>query len=573
MRLPLQPPFDDDAMPHSLAGEGSPPVFRATGFVAAAAWLFPLAAAMGAPTFTDTQIQAVARAIVLSNCAGADTTSPTTFEKELLAGYPGIANGGGTSLEKALSKEATELYELAQEGVQPHDYGTALLALDSPLIVPAAASSPAASQAQPKVEGSPSLAKASANVAAANDALAKNPQDRHIPLMDIQSATQELKAAANPPPLLAKAAVEVQAAGDALGTKNAPDVAIATTNLQAATEDLSKALAITTAPNVSHFFVSAAYQVSDPYVFSPPGPSTMTTSTSSTSGGTTTTTTTTTTSPPSITNGTIKPSTTSGILLELDYLNRLAWDRSRTQKIADSDRWKGDLLKPWDLNNWDIEGRLFFSLSPAAGGSSTSTSGSSTTTSSGPNVSATALEGSGNFGAEVAVVQNVLISNDDPDNFQTFGLEERFGGLSDRSSYRNHAEEFVGVNYTVGLKSSSASNSEPLRLNFRAGYDWLDTVSFLNETNTQIITVNGAPQFGQRGFETIQSEALVPVGTNAFITVGGRVYFGTGRPAPWTSYIGYTIDLPSLAQALHLGGGTSAEAKPSGDSSGAPSGK
>lgn len=460
-----------------------------------------------APTLTDAQWQEIGARVVLQYCKTPATPDTTldAFEAKLPDYYKMPKEGTPTAAQSAVSQQAKTLFLAAQGGIMPADYALVL-----------GANTPAPSTVAPAPAPNPPPVQRG---------LAIDQEGLHKVQKDLRRATKDLP--------------------------GKPDAA--STDITKATEDLAAAMKTKLPDPVSHFFVSAGYQVANPYAFVPRGASTTTTVT--TSGGSTTTTTTT-TPPPAGANGSIKPSTTSGLFLELDYLNRLAWDPVRYQRFkgdGNNNYW-GPILNPLSLANWDVESRLFFSLSSSGNNSSGSTSGASGTTSSGTTTSATTLVGSGDFGAEVAATQNFLLLDRDIKNIQTVGLEERWGGSSDRSGFRNHSEEFVGLDYTIGHWLEG--NPEPIRLNFRGGYAWLDTVSFVNGTSTEIGTINGTPNYSQKGYCSIQSEVLVPLGKSAFLTVGGRVYFGHTRPAPWTSYIGYTIELPALAQALHIGGAT-----------------
>lgn len=513
---------------------------------------------------TPAQLQPAARVIVVRFCSQADATKDlATFETALNKDANYAMPVGGktpTPLQTAVDKEAKELFLLAHNGVEPADYLAALIATENPLAAVgpgtgAAAGAPATPAAPAKKAASPYLNKAAEEVSLANQDMGKVAPKASIVVPNMKAAAHDLAQVPNPPSAVDQALVEVTSANEALA-KSPPDLDAADPHVVSASKFLAGVAEA--APGVDHFFVWLGYQVANPFAFTAAQPSTATTSTTTMTGGTSTTATTTTTTPPAPgTNGTIKPNTTYGVALELDYLNRLAWDPSRNARFVEAQP-----LNPFDPRNWDIETRLFFSLSTPPSTATTSSTGAQT---SSPTVSATALEGAGNFGGEVAVTQNLYVARADPANFQTIGIEERFSGVSDRSSYRNHPEEFVGLDYSIG-SFVTPNATEPLRVNFRVGADWLDTVSFTNPTSTssqQVYTANGAPVFYQKGFGSIQSEALVPLGNNSFLAVGGRVYLGTTRPAPWTSYVGYSIDIGSIAQALGLGGsksGTSTQA-------------
>jgi len=466
---------------------------RHSGFFSLVASFLALAVAgrpVHATPIPPPQLQAFARDIVVANCVGADTSSPSAFEADLYQKYPSLENGGTTPLEKAILFEAGELFRLAQCGVKPSEYAAKLATWDN-------------------LSGAPiSYSGASAAPVSSTSGV--------IPIADTDQ-------------------------GYAAAPGNSSNYAA----LHAGRVP---------AKNVQHFFVWAGYQVANPFVFSPAGPATTNSSTTVVSGGTTTTTTQTTTTPPAAgTNGSIKPSTTYGGILEMEYLNRLAWDPLRIQRLDISNvGW----LDPLDLKHWDIESHAFFSLGSPPSSSTTTAGGAQSSMS---NISATALEGSGNFGVELALAQDCFVINPDPGNFQTIGIEERFSGVSDRTSYRNHAEWFAGFDYTIGSLITKDA-TEPLRFNVRAGLDELDTVSFVSPTSTSsqsVYTENGAPVFSQKLYGSIQSEALIPLGNNAFLVVGGRIYLGPTRPAPWTSYIGYSFDISSIAKAFGAPGKSS----------------
>lgn len=559
--------------PRGIGEDAALPGKSAAGKWAAAATLcLCLAITAGAADaaapagFTEAQLRSMARNIVATHCS--TPAQIASYKSQLLANDPALGTGGGTALDKAIDAELDELTSILAQNprLDAKAVWAGLLALDDPYAIPGS-SSPgaavaAADQAPAKKSSSRYLIGAEKSLSAATRALQEGPQGKDQALKSVITAGHDLAQVPSPSQEVTSAAGKIPALSSDLAKVSATAAADNSDFLKAQGEldEVTRAVtgAVTPPAPVDHFFTWIGYEVANPFVFTPAGPMTTTTSTSTTTGGTTTTTTTTTTSKAAApAYGTVKPSTTSGLTLEADYLNRLAWDPRRGAALIGA-----QALNPLNLRNWDVEARLFFSLASPPSSSSSSGSGSSGGSSSGGGssgagtVSATSLEGSGNFGAEVAVAQNFYVANSDPTNFQTIGLEERVGGISDRSNFRNHSEEFIGMDYTVGSMLSSSA-AEPLRLNVRAGASWLDTVAFVNPadtTSTTVYTVNGAPEFFHKGFGTFQCEALIPLSSSAFITVGGRVYVGTTRPAPWTSYIGYTLDIGSLAQALSLPG-------------------
>lgn len=323
---------------------------------------------------------------------------------------------------------------------------------------------------------------------------------------------------------------------------------------------LVREVAVTSTPHATnHFFVWLGYEMANPYLFTPPSTTTTTTNSASTTTTTTTgSTTTTTTSSGSTTtttptkpagNGTIQPKTTSNLLLEADYVNRLAWDPVRQLVVSN----ESDVGLVWsalyDPKYWDFEAQAFFSMNTPT---SSSSGGSSGTT----QYQATSLVGTGDFGVEGGMGQNFWLLNTSRYNFQTVDLEERFWGITDRSTYHSHREEFLGLGYNVGYMVTKLS-TDPVRLTMRAGIDWMDSVTFvpsyLGTNSTSVATQHNSPVYVQAPYLSYQGSVTVPIGQSNYLEAGGRLYFGPSRhAAPWSSYVGYSIPLDNLFKTLGL---------------------
>ena len=229
--------------------------------------------------------------------------------------------------------------------------------------------------------------------------------------------------------------------------------------------------------------------------------------------------------------------------IEYVYANRMAWNPRWLSMAKDHD-W----ARPAP-SNFDLETRLTYNFSKSS-------------------TDATAIAGSGDFGAEVSVNHPFVFKLHDPANWAqggwSLGPELSYSVTTERDTFDAHKRFFYGLGYTLSY-NLDGKNTRWLLLQARLGGADVDSVTFLSNTSHEVEIANGdLPRYSPQRATAFETDVIYPLSKDSHLTFGGRVYAGP-HPSAWTLYFGYTKSISDIAKALfpNLGEGDTPAAAPS----------
>lgn len=164
-------------------------------------------------------------------------------------------------------------------------------------------------------------------------------------------------------------------------------------------------------------------------------------------------------------------------------------------------------------------------------------------------ISAAAVVGSGDFNAEVTLSKLFYAV---PKPLSTFGLDLSYGLVTDTSSIKAHHRGFIGPSITAEIPGASPGSPTGI-FNMRVGVAGIDAVHYIDPVGNEIISRRGRPSYNWHRFGAVEVEALYPLGADALVTLGARIYSAQQDkdiPSSWTLYLGYSKPVGKVFSGL-----------------------
>lgn len=230
----------------------------------------------------------------------------------------------------------------------------------------------------------------------------------------------------------------------------------------------------------------------------------------------------------------------ASLFLEFVVNRRWAWDRVASTSTGRT----GQVIT--DLNAWDFQGRFSYTFKQA------------------DEATAATIVGAGDFAAEISLAKHLWRAQfDENQSAHSLNLEVSYGAITDRKILDVHSRLFLGLSYVVGMnepltivhRESKPSDNDSRQISRRVlyvariGAVSLEEPEFENTTNRVVRFSRGLPEFSPRVGYGFESELYFPVFKQSFITAGGRIY-GNFTPNQWAVYLGYTMPIAPLFQAI-----------------------
>ena len=170
---------------------------------------------------------------------------------------------------------------------------------------------------------------------------------------------------------------------------------------------------------------------------------------------------------------------------------------------------------------------------------------------------AAAIVGTGEFGFEAyanvpfgGYLSKVHNPTDVTAGASSLGLELGYATTTNKKAFDSLQRTFVGLGFATSQRFGSEQNPRWFLLNARLGWGSMDTLTFVNETTREVATINdGLPRYERDDAIALETDIIMPLNDDAFLTLGGRIYNGP-NPNPWSVYVGYTTSITKIGKAL-----------------------
>ncbi|MDP3070149.1 MAG: hypothetical protein Q8N18_07670 [Opitutaceae bacterium] len=234
--------------------------------------------------------------------------------------------------------------------------------------------------------------------------------------------------------------------------------------------------------------------------------------------------------------------------IEFVYSNRAAWSPLWLKDLSENNSRMAGAGKGWFgefLGNFDFETRLTYNFSKASS-------------------DATAIVGTGDFGAEVSIARLFAgtFQLHDKQDWKKGGWsiapEVSYGVVTDRGSFDARQRLFGGAGYTVSY-NLGGQDARWLLFHARLGAAKVESLKFVNDTTREVELIRGnLPHYRFHRTVAFEADVLYPLSRDAHLTFGGRVYSSV-RPNSWTLYMGYTTPISKIMKGLFPNFGDASE--------------